>query len=162
MPPKAADFLRSLLLVFTVCLFVCFFFHLRSQLSWLANLVTSYFPIACYFQLSHFSSSFITNKEKSLQRALFFYCLGVGPGHFLLQRNVALLPRLVTWLSKSGSQNRTINLNGEVVRHKNGRCCVRKTHNTLESFASFDVFLDGVFWVYAVSRISGSCRVIKK
>ena len=41
--------------------------------------------------MSHFSSSFITNKEKSLLRALFLLSreLGVGPGHFLLQRNVA-------------------------------------------------------------------------
>ena len=118
--------------VLFVCLFVfCFFFHLRSQLSRLENLVTSYFPITCYFQLSHFSSSFITNEEKSLLRALFLLSrCGVWalftptslPGF-------TLLPRLVTWLSKSGSQNRTINLNGEVVKHKNGRCCVRKTHN---------------------------------
>ena len=71
-----------------------------------------------------------------------FYCVGVGPGHFLLQ------PLLGTWLPKSGSQKRTINVMGEVVKHKNGRCCVRKIHNTLESFQG----REDCFEVYRSSR----------
>ena len=37
---------------------------------------------------------------------------------------------------------------GEVVKHKNGRCCVRKIHNTLESFQG----REDCFEVYRSSR----------
>ena len=119
---------------FFVCLFVCLFVSFSILDPSYPDQQTQLHPTSQLHATSScliFPALSLQIKKSRCSEHCFFTVSVWGLGTFYSNvtslLGFSLLPRLVTWLSKSGSQNRTINLNGEVVRHKNGRCCVRKT-----------------------------------